>query len=124
MRAGILSLATGGLLAVFTVASAFAAPAAKQLSPSDIQTTFFNGQPFTASSPSGVKFKMTFTADGKIKRQPIGTGKKGEGTWKLSADGFCRTWKGAKEECFTIVGAGANKWSILHGSAIVATWSK
>jgi hypothetical protein len=124
MRAGILSLAAGSVLAVFAVASVFAAPAAKQLSPSDIQTIFFNGKPFTASSPSGVKFKMTFSADGKIKRQPIGTGKKGEGTWKLSNDGFCRSWKGAKEECFTIVGAGANKWSILHGSTIVATWSK
>lgn len=124
MRAGILSSAAGSVLAVFTVTSVFAAPAAKQLSPSDIQTTFFNGQPFTASSPSGVKFKMTFSADGKIKRQPIGTGKKGEGTWKLSKDGFCRTWKGTREECFTVASAGANKWSILHGSTIVATWSK
>jgi hypothetical protein len=123
MRTGIVSLATGGVLAGFAVTSAFAAPPAK-LAPSDIQTTFFNGQPFTASSPSNVKFKMTFTADGKMKRQPIGTGKKGEGTWKLSNDGFCRTWKGAKEECFTVVSAGANKWSILHGSTIVATWSK
>jgi hypothetical protein len=123
MRYGITSLAAGGVLATFAVTSAFAAPAAK-LAPNDIQTTFFNGQPFTAASPSGVKFKMTFTADGKMKRQPIGTGKKGEGTWKLSSDGFCRTWKGAKEECFTVVTAGTNKWSILHGSGVVATWSK
>jgi hypothetical protein len=123
MRAGIASLVAGGVLAAFAAASVFAAPPAK-LSPNDIQTTFFNGQPFTASTPSNVKFKMTFTADGKMKRQPIGTGKRGEGTWKLSNEGFCRTWKGAKEECFTVVGAGANKWSILHGSTVVATWSK
>jgi len=123
MRAGFASLAAGGVLAASTVASVFAAPAAK-LSPSDIQTTFFNGQPFTASSPSNSKFKMTFTADGKMKRQPIGTGKRGEGTWKLSSDGFCRTWKGAKEECFTVVSVGTKKWSVLHGSTIVATWSK
>jgi hypothetical protein len=123
MRAGIASLAAGGVVAVFAVASVFAAPAAK-LSPSDIQATFFNGQPFTAATPSNVKFKMTFTADGKMKRHPMGTGKKGEGTWKLSNEGFCRTWKGAKEECFTVVGAGANKWSIMKGAAIVATWSK
>ena len=52
-------------------------------------------------------------------------GKKGgEGSWKSSNDGFCRTWKGAKEECFTIVGAGANQWSVLKGAGIVATWSK
>jgi hypothetical protein len=124
MRAGIASLAAGGVLAAFTVAPVFAATPAK-LSPSDIQTTFFNGQPFTAATPSaGAKFKMTFTADGKIKRQPIGSGKKGEGTWKLSADGFCRTWKGAREECFTVMSAGANKWSVMKGSSVLATWSK
>jgi hypothetical protein len=68
---------------------------------------------------------MTFTADGKMKRHPVGGGKNGsDGTWKLSSDGFCRTWKGAKEECFTIVSAGTNKWSVLKGSGIVATWSK
>src|SRR5579872_5774340 len=111
VRTGIVSLATGGALVGFAFASAVAAPPAK-LSPKDIQATFFNGQPFTASSPSSsVKFKMTFTADGKIKRQPIGVGKKGEGTWKLSNDGFCRTWKGSKEECFTVARAGARKWS-------------
>jgi hypothetical protein len=99
MRAGIASLAAGGVLAAFTVAPVFAPSA-------------------------GAKFKMTFTADGKIKRQPIGSGKKGEGTWKLSADGFCRTWKGAREECFTVMSAGANKWSVMKGSSVLATWSK
>jgi hypothetical protein len=110
-------------ISVLFAAPGSAAPAAK-LSPDDIKATFFNGQPFTASTPSNVKFKMTFTADGKMKRQPIGGGKRGEGTWKLSSDGFCRTWKGAKEECFTVVSAGANKWSVLKGSTIMATWSK
>jgi hypothetical protein len=102
---------------------AHAAPPAK-LSPTDIQTTFFNGQPFTAQTPSSVKFKMTFTADGKMKRVPIGTGSRGEGTWKLSKEGFCTTWKGSKDRCFTVVSAGDNKWSVLQGSTIMATWSK
>ena len=124
MPANAASFAIAGSAISFLVAaSAFAAPAAK-LSPDEIKSTFFNGQPFTASTPSNVKFKMTFTADGKIKRQPIGSGSRGEGTWKLSKDGFCRTWKGAKEECFTVVGAGANQWSVIKGSAIMATWSK
>ena len=99
-------------------------PRPAKLSPSDIQATFFNGQPFTAATPSNIKFKMTFTADGKMKRAPIGTGHRGEGTWKLSKDGFCTTWKGAKENCFTVVTAGDNKWSVLKGSTILATWSK
>jgi len=123
MRRKIVNVVTAGALGVLFATAAVAAPAAK-LAPNDIQASFFNGQPFTASSPSNVKFKMTFTADGKIKRVPIGKGSKGEGTWKLSKDGFCRAWKGAKEECFTVVSAGDNKWSVLRGSTIMATWSK
>jgi hypothetical protein len=123
MRAGFASLLAGGVLGVLLAAPALAAPAAK-LSPADIQATFFNGQPFTASTPSNLKFKMIFTADGKMKRQPIGGGSKGEGTWKLSKDGFCSTWKGSKDNCFTVVSAGDNQWSVLKGSTIMATWSK
>ena len=79
---------------------------------------------FAAATNSNVKFKMTFTADGKMKREPVGPGSKGEGTWKLSKDGFCTTWTGAKANCFTLVSAGDNKWSVLRGSTIMATWSK
>ena len=95
-----------------------------KLSPGDIQSTFFNGRPFTASTTSNVRFTMTFTADGKMKRVPVGTGSRGEGTWKLSKNGFCTAWKGAGDKCFTVVGAGDNKWSVLQGSTIIATWSK
>jgi hypothetical protein len=108
----------------FLAATAVFAAAAK-LSPEEIQTTFFNGQPFTAATPSNVKFKMTFMADGKMKREPAGGGgAKGAGTWKLSKDGFCTTWGGSKPSCFTIVGAGENKWSVVKGSTTLATWSK
>ena len=123
MRAGLARVVTGGTLAVLLATSALAAPAAK-LSPTDIQAAFFNGQPFTASTPSNLKFKMTFTADGKMKREPIGGGSRGVGTWKLSKEGFCSTWKGSKDNCFTVVSAGANQWSVLRGSTIMATWSK
>jgi len=123
MRAAVAGGVAGIALSALCAAAALAAPATK-LSPSDIQATFFNGQPFTAATPSNVKFKMTFTADGKMKRVPIGTGHRGEGTWKLSNDGFCTTWKGARENCFTVVAAGDNKWSVLKGSTIMATWSK
>jgi hypothetical protein len=114
-----------GIAAVIVCATpAWAAPPTK-LAPTAIQTAFFNGQPFTAATTSNVKFKMTFTADGKMKREPAGGGgAKGEGTWKLSKDGFCTTWKGAGANCFTVVSAGDNKWSVLKGSTIMATWSK
>jgi hypothetical protein len=123
MRAHTASAVTVAASAVFFTTAVFADPAAK-LSPADIQSTFFTGQPFTAATTSSVKYKMTFSANGKMKRQPVGAGSKGEGTWQLSKDGFCTTWSGAKANCFTIVSAGANKWSVLKGSTIMATWSK
>src|ERR1700691_3634905 len=123
MRAHIASVAAATPSAVLFSTAVFADPPVK-LSPADIQSTFFTGQPFTAATTSNVKYKMTFSADGKMKRQPVGAGSKGEGTWQLSKDGFCTTWSGAKANCFTIVGAGDNKWSVLKGSTIMATWSK
>jgi hypothetical protein len=120
----------GGAAVLVVVAPVLLSPvlavaATTKLAPNDIQTTFFNGQPFTAATNSNVKFKMTFTADGKMTRVPAGGGgARGEGTWKLSKDGFCSTWKNAGANCFTIVGAGDNKWSVLKGSTIMATWSK
>jgi hypothetical protein len=123
MRAHFAGVVTGAAAVVAFITPLVADPAAK-LAPADIQSAFFTGQPFTAATPSNLKFKMTFTADGKMKRQPVGAGSKGEGTWQLSKDGFCTTWNGAKANCFTIVSAGDNKWSVLKGSTIMATWSK
>jgi hypothetical protein len=47
------------------------AVAADPMTPNDIKATFFNGQPFIAASPTGAKFKMTFTPDGKALREPL-----------------------------------------------------
>ena len=106
--------------------SAWAAPAAvTRLAPDDIQKGFFNGQTFTSATPSNIKFKMTFTADGKVVREPVGkSGVKGEGTWKLDKDGFCTTWKHAKPNCFVVLANGDNKWSVMKGPAVIAVWSK
>lgn len=99
--------------------------AAAKLTPAEIQANFFNGKPFTASTPSNIKFTMMFNPDGKVTREPVGkSGVKGEGTWKLSKDGFCTTWKGSKANCFTLVNVGDNKWSVVKGAATVATWNK
>ena len=115
----------GGVAALVMLATVNGVAAADKMAPNDIQSTFFNGQPFTAATPTNLKFKMTFNADGKMKRQPIGTGAKGAGTWKLSKDGFCTTWGGATiANCFTVVSAGDNKWSIMKGSTVLATWTK
>jgi hypothetical protein len=122
-----LSIA-GALCALLTASSGAAAqPAAPagKLAPTDIQTTFFDGQPFTSSTPQNIKYTMVFTADGKMTREPLGkSGVKGEGTWKLSKDGFCTTWKNSPANCFTLISAGDKKWSVLKGTSIIGTWSK
>jgi hypothetical protein len=111
-------------IVAFALMSATALAAGK-LSPSEIQATFFNGQPFTASTPQGIRYKMVFTADGKMTREPVGKqGAKNEGTWKLSKDGYCTTWKGAPQNCFSVLNSGDNKWSIMKGTVAIATWTK
>jgi hypothetical protein len=118
-NAGVAALLIG-------VAPSLAAPApVARLAPADIQKTFFNGQPFTAATPKDIKYTMSFTADGKMTREPAGrAGVKDTGTWKLDKTGFCTTWKGSKPNCFVIVTTGENKWSVMKGSAVIAVWSK
>src|SRR5436305_12272247 len=98
---------------------------AAKLVPREFQTEFCTGTTFTAATTSGTKFKLTFSADGKVMREPQDkAGAKGEGTWKLSKDGFCTTWKGSAANCYTIVNVDKNKWSVVKGAATVAVWSK
>jgi hypothetical protein len=99
------------------------------MAPRDIKATFFNGQSFTASTPGGTKFKMTFTPDGKMTREPLAeSGSKNTGTWKLNTAGFCTTWQHTKPSCFTVIPKGENKWSVQKIATTiaitVAVWSK
>ncbi len=101
MRATFASVAVTALVGLGSLGVAVAAT---KLSPAEIQSTFFTGQGFTAATTSGTKFKLTFMADGKVTREPQDkAGAKGEGTWKLTKDGFCTTWKGGKANCYTLV---------------------
>jgi hypothetical protein len=102
-----------------------AAIAADAMSPSDIQTTFFNAQPFSAATPAGIEYKMIFTPDGKMSREPVGkSGYKSDGTWKLDANGFCTNWKTRRATCYTVIPSGNNKWSVRQGGTVIATWTK
>ena len=74
MRASFAVAAAALLIGTGIVA---AAPAGR-LAPKDIETTFFTGKPFTASTPSNVKFKMIFKPDGTMTREHLGkAGSKG-----------------------------------------------
>ena len=104
--------------------------AADGMRPNDIKAAFFNGQPFTAATPTGTKFKMTFSPDGKALREPLGDagGPSKSGRWKLSPTGFCTSWAGAKPSCFTLVPMSDNRWSVQRIattiSVTVAVWTK
>ena len=120
---------TGPLTVVWILLTASAAFAAEPMAPSDIQATFFNGQPFTASTPGGTKFRMTFTPDGKMTREPLAqSGHTDTGTWKLNSRGFCTTWQHSKPNCFTVIPKGENKWLVQKTATTiaitVAVWSK
>jgi hypothetical protein len=122
MRRGPLAV----LSILLTGSGAFAAEA---MTPSDIKATFFNGQSFTASTPGGTKFKMTFMPDGKMTREPLAqSGFKNTGTWRLNVTGFCTTWQHAKPSCFTVIPKGENQWSVQKIATTIATtvavWSK
>jgi hypothetical protein len=118
MRAALAGVVCGGL------AMAGPALAVGPLSPKEIQAAFFNGQSFTASTPSNVKFTMVFSPNGKVTREPLGkAGSKGEGTWKLTQDGFCTSWKGGKSDCFRLL-AGKNRWSVMKGTTVIAIWTR
>ena len=117
------------LIFVAMIFGAHAVSAAEPMAPADIRTTFFNGQPFTATSPSGTKFTMIFTPGGKMTREPVErSGSKSAGTWKLNAKGFCTAWGHAAANCFTVVPSGENKWSVQRTATTIATtvavWSK
>jgi hypothetical protein len=117
MRAELFAVA----VLILSARAAFAAP----MLPNDIQATFFDGQPFTASTLGGTKFNMNFTPDGTMTREPRGTsGAKSSGIWRLDASGFCTTWKRREINCYTIVPSGKNKWLVQTGSSTIATWAK
>jgi hypothetical protein len=129
-REGLFSVLRVGLFAIIiTIIGGGPAFAADPMAPSEIQSTFFTGQPFTAMSLSGAKYKMTFRADGKMTREPVEQAGSGSaGTWKLNAKGFCTSWNHSAPNCFAIIPSGENKWSVQRLETTIATtvaiWSK
>ena len=122
MRATSLAIAV-------LIQSTGAAFAEQPMAPNHIKATFFNGRPFNAASPSGTKFTMTFTPDGKMTRQPFAqSGKTNVGIWKLNAKGFCTSWEHAGSNRFSIVPSGENKWLVQKAGTTITTtiavWSK
>lgn len=85
---------------------------------------FLSGQPFIATTSSNLQFRMTLTPNGKMLRDPIGTGgSKGEGTWNLSGNELCTAWAGTKPNCFVVRKKDEHNWSLMRGSTEAAVWT-
>jgi hypothetical protein len=99
-----------------------AGPAAKPMTPKEIQATFGTGTPFTSSTPSGTSYTITLNSDGTASRLP----KKGKvaitGKWRVSKDGYCSTWGKSSENCYQVE-KDSDRYKVLdaHGAA-VAYW--
>jgi len=117
-------LALSFLITVGCLPTLQAAAATTALSPDAIKTTFGNGVPFSSTSPSGARYTLVLKPDGTATRAPKQSKAPTAGTWHLSKDGYCSTWSGGKENCFTIEQNGT-KYSVLdiHGQ-LAAVWSR
>jgi len=116
------------MLICLAIALLYAAPVhAEALDGNAIKATFFNGQPFIASSPTRQRYTMVFTPDGKATREPLGkAGDKVDGTWKIVKEGFCTSWKGGATNCYRLVTStvAEGKWAVMKGATTIASWSK
>jgi hypothetical protein len=102
----------------------------EKLSGEAIKAAWFDGKPFTATSPEGTAFLLTFTADGKSVRRPVEK-KKGltgaTGFWRIIAEGYCSRWTGQnREKCFNVRPDPENAGAVVvrFGPQLVAVWKR
>ncbi|MCW5658471.1 MAG: hypothetical protein KIT60_12270 [Burkholderiaceae bacterium] len=74
----------------------------------EIQDTWV-GKDLSGTTTSGAKASMRLEPDGKAS---VSAGSTSDtGTWRLSENGYCTTWKtirSGQERCFTVIRAGAS----------------
>jgi hypothetical protein len=77
------------------------------MTPQEIKAQWVGKKLFARSGAGGL-IDFTMRADGSA--DVSGNNLADTGTWRLSADGYCATWKkirGGQERCFTVVKKGA-----------------
>jgi len=121
--------AAAGSAAAQSTPPAAAEKLPEKMSGDAIKAAWFDGRPFTALSPDGTGFVMTFTPDGKSSRKPTEK-KKGltsaTGFWRAIAEGYCSRWSGQnREKCFN-VRPGPDKDTVVvrFGQQMMATWKR
>ncbi|HSH91778.1 MAG TPA: hypothetical protein VK996_17470, partial [Ramlibacter sp.] len=77
------------------------------MTPDEIKTQWIGKKLFARSGTAGL-IDFTMRADGSA--DVSGNNLADTGTWRLSSDGYCATWKkirAGQERCFTVVKKGA-----------------
>lgn len=132
--AAALAVAVG---VVFTAAPALGQPKPpptdhsglpEKLTGDQIKATWFDGQPFVATGPDGVAYRMVFTGDGKAARVAVAAKKAKPvvGWWRVIAEGYCSRWTGTnREKCFNVrKSADGSETVVRFGQQIAATWKR
>ena len=113
-----------GTLIVASMLFCFPIFAAENLPPSDIQTIFATGKPFSATTPSGKKVQITFHPNGTATAIPKGKKKGIKGTWRLSDIGYCSIWGKGSEHCYVVQKIGDRYDVINRDNVLAAQWTK
>ena len=112
-----------GLIVMTTSFATLAATPPALLTPDQIRTLFGTGKPFTATSVSGIKtYAFTFNPDGSAMERLKGAKKGVSGKWRVSDNGYCTTWNGGTEHCYT-VDKGAKSYEVRDlGGDLISNW--
>jgi hypothetical protein len=100
-------------------------PKVGKMTGDQVKQHFFNGEQFWSSTPQGVKYRMMFSSDGKMSREPLGkAGAKASGQWQVQKDGFCTQWGNASPNCYGLIYGNDGRYNIMKGTTVVGYWSK
>lgn len=94
------------LFSALMVAGAHGQGQATLMAPQDIGAQWV-GKKIVVSDPKGNPLEFQIRSDGSA--EVAGNNWSDKGTWRLSADGYCATWKrirAGQERCFTVQLAG------------------
>lgn len=119
------AMRTAWLAVLMVVSTTLSAVAANPppLTPDQIKALFGTGKPFTATSASGTKtYTFTFNPDGSALEVQKGAKKGVTGKWRVDDKGYCTTWNGGTEHCYT-VDKGATSYEVRDaGGNLISNW--
>jgi hypothetical protein len=118
-----IGLVIAGALGAGAVLPGFAAI---PLSGKDIAARFGAGAVIKGTSiPGGTPYELQLATDGTATMKVLkGDRPSRSGTWHVSDKGYCATWNGSAERCFTVVKNG-KAYDLLDSTGqVVGRWTR